>query len=125
MQYDVKTPDEYLQKIEDDWRRTSLLQLRALILAAAPDVVESIHYKMLGYALDGDFVFHLNAQRNYVSLYAGDAARIDPEGALLKGLSVGKGCVRFSKSKSVTDSRIVEFIERAVVLKRQGIDFSC
>lgn len=125
MQYEASTPGEYLELLEKDWRRTSLLQLREIILAADPDMEENIHYKMLGYALDGTFVFHLNAQRNYVSLYAGDAARIDPEGVLLNGLSVGKGCIRFSKTRSVPGSRIGEFIERAISLKRQGIDFSC
>lgn len=125
MQYDASSPKDYLAQLDEDWRKESLLHLRELILAAAPDLQECIHYKMLGYALNGSFLFHLNAQRNYVSLYAGDAGRVDPDGDLLKGLSVGKGCIRFTKTKPVAASRIVEFIERAVALKRQGSDFGC
>ncbi|MCV0429094.1 MAG: DUF1801 domain-containing protein [Roseibium sp.] len=125
MQYDAETPDDYLEQLDDDWRRQKLLQLRGLIKSIAPSIDEQIHYKMLGYKLDGDFVFHLNAQRHYVSFYAGDTARIDPQGELLRGLSTGKGCVRFTKTKSVEDSRIEEFIQRAVSLKLSGEDFEC
>ena len=125
MLYEASTPEAYLKQLEDDWRKQSLLQLRDLIFLSAPEVEEDIHYKMLGYALDGDHVFHLNAQRHYVSLYVGNASRIDPAGALLQGLSVGKGCVRFSKSTSVPSSRIGEFIQRAVKLKREGADIGC
>lgn len=125
MQYDAETPEGYLEQLDDDWRRQKVLQLRDLIKSVEPSIEERIHYKMLGFALDGDFVFHLNAQRHYVSLYAGDTAKIDPQGELLKGLSVGKGCVRFSKTKPVEGSRIGEFIQRAIALKRSGEDLGC
>ncbi|WP_305986744.1 iron chaperone [Roseibium sp. MMSF_3544] len=125
MQYEAASPEEYLAQLETDWRRDSLMQIREIILSAAPDMEECIHYKMLGYTLDGSYVFHLNAQRNYVSLYVGDASRIDPKSELLKGLSVGKGCIRFSKTKSVAESRIGDFIGRAVELARQGVDIDC
>jgi len=125
MQYDADTPDAYLDGLEDDWRKRTLLKLRETIRMSAPGIDECIHYKMLGFRLGEDFVFHLNAQRNYVSLYVGDASRIDPEGDLLKGLNTGKGCVRFTKSKSVEQTRIAEFIQRALALKGQGEDFGC
>jgi uncharacterized protein YdhG (YjbR/CyaY superfamily) len=125
MQYAAETPQDYLEQLDDDWRRQKVLELRDLITSTEPSIKEHMHYKMLGYALDDEFVFHLNAQRNYVSLYVGDATKIDPEGELLKGLSVGKGCVRFSKTKSVEDSRIAEFIQQAVSLKMSGEDLEC
>lgn len=117
MQYDADTPDAYLDGLEDVWRKQTLLKLRETIRASAPAIDECIHYRMLGFRLGEDFVFHLNAQRNYVSLYVGDASRVDLEGVLLKGLSVGKGCVRFSKSKAVEQTRIAEFIQKAVAMK--------
>ena len=125
MLYEAETPEGYLEQLDDDWRRQKVLQLRKLIMSVEPSFEERIHYKMLGYALDGDFVFHLNAQRHYVSLYAGDTSRIDPHGELLAGLSTGKGCVRFSKTKPVEGSRIGEFIQRAVARKRAGEAFGC
>ncbi|CTQ55151.1 hypothetical protein LP7551_03692 [Roseibium album] len=68
MQHSAETPQEYLEQLDDDWRRQKVLQIRNLIKSAEPSIKEHIHNKMLGYALDGEFFFHLNAQRNYVSL---------------------------------------------------------
>ena len=120
MLYDVKDIDEYLEQIPDDWRRDTLLQLRSVIHEEAPGLTEVIHYKMLGFCVDDDFAFHLNAQKNYVSLYVGNASTIDPSGELLQGLNVGKGCIRFTKSKKVEDTRIREFIGRAFVYWEQA-----
>lgn len=125
MHYEAKTPDTYLDELADDWRKKTLLKLRETILRACPDVRECIHYKMLAFCLSEEFVFHLNAQRNYVSLYVGDASRIDPEGVLLQGLNVGKGCIRFSKSKAVEETRISEFIQLALAMKAKGESFGC
>lgn len=44
---------------------------------------------MLSYRDERDIVLALNAQKHYVSLYAGDASKIDPDGTLLSGLNVG------------------------------------
>ncbi len=125
MQYEVKTPAEYFDRLEDDWRREKVEALREIIMSKAPDFVERINYKMLSYGDDKGIVFHLNAQKNYVSLYVGDAKKVDPDGTLLEGIDVGKGCIRFKKSGSISDTRIGEFIERAVNLWEQGVDIDC
>lgn len=125
MQYDVKTPDEYMDKLGPDWRRRTLEELRALIKSAAPRLEEGINYKMLSYSDARGAVFHLNAQKSYVSLYVGDAGKIDTDGTLLAGLSVGKGCIRFSKSVNPADTGIAAFIERTVALRDQGEDIGC
>jgi len=125
MQYDVTSPAAYLSELDDDWRRRTLEQLRDLILASAPDLKERIHYRMLCYSSDRGNLFHLNAQKHYVSLYVGDAEKIDPDGSLLSGLDVGKGCIRFRKSVSVDETRIAGFIDKAIALSRQGLDLGC
>ena len=125
MLYDAKTPAEYLDQLEDDWRRNTLMELRALVLATSPHIEEFIHYRMLGYGVANNFVFHLNAQRGYVSLYVGNISKIDPTGEWVAGLSIGKGCIRFTKSKPVGKSRIDEFISRAVELWLAGADVKC
>lgn len=122
---DAKTPSEYMAQLEDDWRRDKLQSIRAIIQKQAPQLSESINYKMLGYALDENYVFHLNAQTAYVSLYVGNASKIDPSGELLQGLSVGKGCVRFSKSTDITKTHIDEFIALAFEMWRAGEDIDC
>ncbi|MEE9445303.1 MAG: hypothetical protein V3V19_06540 [Cocleimonas sp.] len=70
-------------------------------------------------------VFHLNAQKNYVSLYAGDLKKIDPEGVLLKGVNTGKGCIRFNKTLSLSEIKVEEFIGKAVSLWEKGVDLGC
>lgn len=125
MQYDVKTPAEYIDALEDDWRREKIEHLRTLIKSKAPDFVEGIEYKMLNYSDDKGTIFHLNAQKNYVSLYTGNVKKVDPDGSLLKGIDVGKGCIRFKKSIAISDTRIDEFVERAVELWKNGEDIGC
>lgn len=125
MLYEASTPGDYLDQLETDWRRDTLTRLRELIKKSAPDLEESVHYKMLGYGIKENYVFHLNAQKSYVSLYVGDASKVDSDGILLEGLNVGKGCIRFGKSVKVEDTRIAEFIEQAISMWRQGVDIGC
>ncbi|MDA4844017.1 iron chaperone [Hoeflea poritis] len=122
---DAKTPSEYIEQLENDWRCEKLQEIRALIKKQAPQLDERIHYKMLGYGHGDRYVFHLNAQRQYVSLYVGNASKIDPDNALLQGLNVGKGCIRFTKTKKITETRIDEFIARAIEMWRAGEDVDC
>lgn len=125
MQLNVDTPTEYLEALEDDWRREKLLHLRKIILDKVPNITESVQYKMLAYGDERETVFHLNAQKNYVSLYVGDKNKIDKDGALLKGFDVGKGCIRCKKSLVLTDTRIEEFIDQTLNMWRDGKDTSC
>lgn len=122
---DAKTPSEYMDQLEDDWRRDKLQSIRAIIQKQTPQLTERIHYKMLGYAIDDTYAFHLNVQRAYVSFYVGNASKIDPSGALLEGLSVGKRCIRFTKSTEISKTRIDEFITRAFEMWRAGEDIDC
>lgn len=126
MQYDVATPAEYLEVLEDDWRRDMLLELRDLILESGPQLAEGIEYKMLVYKDEaGESVIALNAQKHYVSLYVGTSSKVDPDGSLLDGLDCGKGCIRFKKTKKIAETRIDEFIRRALELHAEGVDISC
>jgi uncharacterized protein YdhG (YjbR/CyaY superfamily) len=125
MQYDVKTPAEYLKVLESDWRKDKVLELRKLIKKHGPELKEGIKYGLLVYR-DGDGgPFGLNAQKNSVNLYVGTAKKVDPDGVLLKGLDVGKGCIRFKKTKVISETRIEEFIKRAMDMWRRGEDFGC
>lgn len=119
MQYNAQTPIEYLDILEEDWRKAKLLQIRTIILGKAYNFKERINYKMLCYSDKSGDLFHLNAQKHYVSLYVGDVEKIDPSGHLLKGLNLGKGCIRFKKSVKIEETRIDEFIEKAIQLWRR------
>lgn len=125
MQYDVSSPPEYMESLDLDWRKEKLQELRTIILRQDSEIQETINYKMLCYSLNDSVLFHLNAQKSYVSLYCGDTKKIDPQGDILAGLGTGKGCIRFSKSKDIAETRIDDFIKRAVYLLKAGKDIGC
>jgi hypothetical protein len=60
-----------------------------------------------------------------VSLYVGNTEKIDKSGELLKDLNIGKGCIRFTKSIIISETRIDEFIDRAVSLWNNSKDIDC
>ena len=124
MQYDVSTPEEYLNVLELDWRKDKLLQVRNIILEYAPVLNEVIRYKMLGYEDHNGLFISLNAQRNYVGFYVGDIAKIDEDNSLLKGIDCGKGCVRIKKSYPL-EGNIEAFIKKAIDYRRMGKDIDC
>ena len=96
MQYDAATPAEYLEMLDDDWRREKLLAIREMFLAV-PGIEEGMSYKMLGYRR-GDAVFgHLNAQKGYVAVYLGELEKLDPGAAIRGTMDCGKSCLRLRK----------------------------
>ncbi|GJM60704.1 DUF1801 domain-containing protein [Persicobacter diffluens] len=125
MQYQVSTPEEYLEVLEEDWRKVKLLEVRALILSFSPKLEEFIHYKMLAYGGQEEYVFHLNAQKHYVGLYVGDIQKIDSSGSLLAEFDCGKGCIRIKRKDKVNAQNLGTFIEQALSLWREGKDLSC
>jgi uncharacterized protein YdhG (YjbR/CyaY superfamily) len=121
-----KNAQEYLSKLENDWRKEKLSEVRELLLSY-PEIKEGMNYGMLSYG-DGsedEPVFHLNAQKNYVSLYVGDISKIDPDHSILKGLNLGKGCIRISKTKNISETGLKEFIEKTINLWLEGKDIYC
>ena len=125
VQYDVSTPAEYLAALEDDWRKEKLLQLRAIIQTAAPEVEEGLAYKMLSYGVGDDQFMALNAQKHYVSLYVGDIEKIENSEELLKEFNLGKGCVRVRKTIDLSSTGIETFIQNTIKRWRAGLDIDC
>ena len=125
MTYDVLSPTEYIDLLEYDWRRDTLEEIRQIIMREGPKLKEGINYKMLSYGDERGFLFHLNAQKQYVSLYVGDTNKIDPDGTLLQGLDCGKGCIRFKKTVSVSETGIQDFVRKTVDMWNRGEDLDC
>jgi uncharacterized protein YdhG (YjbR/CyaY superfamily) len=125
MQFNVKTPAEYIAMLEDDWRKEKLLELRELIREIGPELKEGIRYKVLSYSGSKGGAFALAAQKNSVNFYVGNAKKVDTDGSLLRGLDVGKGCIRFSKTVAIADTRIADFIAQAMAMWRKGEDIDC
>ena len=125
MQYEANTPAAYMTELAADWRREKIDYFRTVIKEKGPHLVEGIEYKMLSYGDERGTLFHLNAQKNYVSLYVGDARKVDPEGTLLEGIDVGKGCLRFRKSVDPAQTAVADFIAQAVKMWTHGRDINC
>lgn len=114
MQYDVKTAKEYLEILEQDWRKEKLKQVRNLIKKHGSDLCESIEYKMLAYGKDGKNIFHLNAQSAYVSLYVCTINKIKDAEEQLKDFDTGKGCIRIKKKVEISETQLEEFIKKSI-----------
>jgi uncharacterized protein YdhG (YjbR/CyaY superfamily) len=125
MQYEAHTPEEYLAKLENDWRKEKLEHIRAMILENEVDLLESIEYKMLAFGNGQENLFHLNAQSAYVSLYIGNIDKVDNGRELLKDFNLGKGCIRVKKKVNLGQTRLKEFIQKAIELWSHGGDVSC
>lgn len=125
MQHNAKTPAEYLDMLEDDWRKAKLIELRQLIQKLGPELEEGIRYRILSYSGSKGGAFALGAQKNSVNFYVGSAKKVDTDGSLLRGLDVGKGCIRFSKTVAIADTRIADFIAKAMTMWRNREDLGC
>jgi uncharacterized protein YdhG (YjbR/CyaY superfamily) len=87
--------DDYLYELEPG-RREALIELRALILAVVPDAVETMKYRMPTYEYGAGVLCAFASQKQYMSLYM-ETNAVAQHRQDLRGLSVGKSCIRFRK----------------------------
>lgn len=125
MQYDATDAVGYLGMLEDDWRKEKLLAIRQMILCAAPELEESIRYKMLSFGKDELSIFALNAQKHYVSLYVGTIDKIENAESLLTGYNYGKGCIRVKKTINIEETGLQDFIRKTIAMWRAGQGTGC
>ena len=79
MQYDAKNPEDYLDVFDGNWRREKLQMLRTVIQRKATDLTAPTNYKLLSYGDNRGLIFHRNAPKDFVSLYVGNASKVDPD----------------------------------------------
>lgn len=125
MQYEAKTPSEYLLNLDNDWRKKKLQTVREIIKKHGPDLIEGIEYKMLSYSNNEKTIFNLNAQRAYVSLYVGTINKVDNAQELLKDFDKGKGCIRIKMKVDIQETGLEEFIRRTIELWKKGGNTDC
>ena len=106
MQSIAKDVTSYLQELPDK-RRVSLTKLRQLCLDTLVDYEEGRDYGMPGYKKNGVVEVGFASQKNYISLYILKESVVAAHRAQLAGLSVGKGCIRYSKPEKI-DFAVVE-----------------
>lgn len=125
MQHNAETAAEYLDQLADDWKKEKLTTIRSMILDYGRGVSEDMQYKMLSYGDGERTVFHLNAQKNYVSLYTGSIDKIVGGRVLLAGYDLGKGCIRIKKNTDIHTGKLKQFIHRAMDTWQAGGDVAC
>ena len=110
MNYNVNSVEEYLEIIENDWRKEKFIQLKNMILNIDPNLTLGINYKMLAFYRGEKAILHLNVQKNYVSLY-GYFKKFEYDPTLLEPFSIGKGCIRIKKKNCLENTQIIEFLK--------------
>jgi uncharacterized protein YdhG (YjbR/CyaY superfamily) len=87
--------DEYLGNLAAE-RKLALTELRELLLTTVPQAEESLRYRMPTYEYEDDVLCAFASKKHYISLYM-DTELVDKHRHQLKGLDVGKSCIRFRK----------------------------
>jgi uncharacterized protein YdhG (YjbR/CyaY superfamily) len=76
-------------------RQASLTRLRELCLELLPGYVEGMLYGMPSYSKAGVVEVGFASQKQYVALYSLKQEVLAAHRERLRGLSVGKGCIRY------------------------------
>ena len=106
MRSNAKDVDTYMTEVPED-RREALAQLRELCLETLVGYEESMEYGMPCYKKDGEVEVAFASQKKYVSFYILKQDVLDKYRHLLTGLSVGKGCIRYTKPEKM-DFNVIE-----------------
>lgn len=125
MQYKAETPQAYMSVIEDDWRGDIIQEIRTLITKNRSNIHETIEYHMLAYQYHEQTIFHLNAQRAYVSLYIGNIDKVDGMREMLNEFDCGKGCIRIKKWTVIADTNLDVCIKKMIAVWDNRGEINC
>ena len=98
----------------DESRKSSLQQLRRLILEIVPGAEETIQYNMPYYTYHG-MLCAFASQKHYMSFYLLNGEIVEKNRHLLAGLSVGKGCIRFKDFSKLPEPTIRTMLREAAL----------
>jgi uncharacterized protein YdhG (YjbR/CyaY superfamily) len=100
------TVDDYLAHQGDEWRPV-LERLRAACLHHLAGYREAMAYGMPTYAKGDRPAIAFAKQAKYLSLYVMKKEVLDAHRLALRGLDVGKGCIRFVRPDQI-DWELIE-----------------
>ena len=101
MRSDAVTVDQYLLEAPAE-RLGALERLRALCLEVLAGYEESMTYGMPSYRpAGGEVEVAFASQKQYISLYLLKQDALDKHRSALKSLSLGKGCIRYTKPEKI------------------------
>lgn len=96
MQSKAKNISEYLNEIPED-RKEAIVHLRTLCLKILKKYEESMDYGMPCYKRNGSVEIAFASQKNYISLYVLKHEVVKKHKNSLKGIDVGKSCIKYAK----------------------------
>jgi len=110
MQSKAANVADYIKEAPAD-RQPVLRKLRKTYQQALPGYEERIEYGMPAYARNGKMEAAFASQKQYISVYVGKEDVVSEFREQLKGASIGKGCIRFTKPERI-DFDVVERLLR-------------
>jgi uncharacterized protein YdhG (YjbR/CyaY superfamily) len=115
MQSQASDVTTYLEEVPAE-RRAALTQLRKLCLASLKGFEESMRYGGPVYSRYGEIEVGFASQKNFIGLYIlrTDVMNTYKDSLKIKGVSMGKGCIRYSKPEKI-DFAVVEKMLKATV----------
>ena len=113
MQSSAKTVTAYLREVPPE-RKAALTKLRDLCRAELTDFEEAMEYGGPTYSRGGEVEVGFASQKNFIGLYIlrTDVMKTHKEQLKGKGVSIGKGAIRYSKPERI-DFKVVESMLRA------------
>jgi uncharacterized protein YdhG (YjbR/CyaY superfamily) len=119
MQSKATTVDAYLNEVPTE-RRAAFERLRALSKKVFTDADEGIDYGMPVVKRGGVMTFAYASQKNYISLYGLGQVVIDRYKTQLKGVELGKGCIKYKKPDAIDFTLIETMMSEARDSKHSG-----
>ena len=115
MQSQAKTVTAYLKEVPAG-RREALVKLRKLCRDTLTGFRESMDYSGPCYSRNGVVEVGFASQKNFIGLYIlrTDVMRSHRYLLTVKGISLGKGAIRYSKTEHI-NFKVVESLLRATV----------
>jgi len=112
----AKDVASYMEEISAE-RRPVIEKLRRLCRRNLKSYEESMEYGMPCYKQDGALVIAFASQKQYIALYVGKKDVVDEFRGALPASSIGKGCIRFTKTEQMDFAVIEQLLDRAVESK--------
>ncbi|MBK9603485.1 MAG: DUF1801 domain-containing protein [Anaerolineales bacterium] len=115
MQSQAKDVTAYLEEVPAE-RRAALVQLRKQCLATLKGFEESMQYGGPCYSRNGEVEVGFASQKHFIGLYIlrTDVMKTYQSQLKIKGVSLGKGCIRYSKPEKI-DFELVKKMLQATV----------
>ena len=120
MQSNAKDVATCIQQAPAD-RRDALVRLRRLCLRVLKGFEEGMVYGGPGYSRRGTVEVGFASQKNYISLYILRQDALAAHRKSLKGLSVGKGCIRYTRPDKIN----FDVVEKLLVATRDSTGEIC